>query len=421
MRLSDFSNCHRPILTKINTLRRDPQVLLLAMAFVMPLVFSVWNALLNNFVVEEAQFTGAEIGMLHSLREVPGFLAFTAVFLLLVIKEQTFALVSLALMCIGIALTGWLPFELGLYCTTVLMSIGFHYFETINQSLTLQWLDKDKAAHFMGKQLAVKSFASLLAYGSIWLCMEWLGISYLSMYMLAGGVGLCIVFVLWSSFDNFTHKSTQHKHMFLRKRYWLYYALVFFSGARRQIFMVFASFMMVEKFGYSVGDISLLFIINYVFNLLFAPKIGRWIHRIGEHRALRIEYIGLIVVFVSYALVDDAYVAAGLYVIDHLFFAMAIALKTYFQKIADHKDIASTAGVSFTINHIAAVVIPALLGIVWLTSPSLVFYIGAGFAFCSLILALNIPDRPVPGNEVRKNPWGWANISADPKAIIESK
>ena len=210
------------------------------MAFVMPLVFSVWNALLNNFVIEKAQFNGAEIGMLQSLQEVPGFLAFTAVFLLLVLKEQTLALIALAIMCIGVAATGWLPFELGLYCTTLLMSFGFHYFETINQSLTSQWLHKDEAAHFMGKQLAVKSFASLLAYGSIWILMEWFGVSYITMYMLAGGVGMIIVCLLWSGFETFNHGSTQHKHMFLRKRYWLYYALVFFSGARRQIFMVFA-------------------------------------------------------------------------------------------------------------------------------------------------------------------------------------
>ena len=394
----------------LRSLTANPQFFLLTMAFVMPLVFSVWNALLNNFVVEKASFDGAQIGMLQSLREVPGFLAFTAVFVLLVLKEQTFALVSLAVMCVGVALTGWLPFELGLYCTTVLMSIGFHYFETINQSLTLQWLDKDKSAHFMGQQLAVKSFASLLAYGAIWLLMEWVGISYVAMYMLAGGVGLLIVIWVWFAFDKFNQTSVQHKHMFLRRRYWLYYGLVFFSGARRQIFMVFASFMMVEKFGYSVGDISLLYMLNYVFNLFFAPKIGRWIHKIGEQRALCIEYLGLLCVFVGYALVENSQLAAGLYVIDHLFFAMAIAVKTYFQKIADHKDIASTAGVSFTINHIAAVVIPALLGIVWLTSPSSVFYIGAGFAICSLILASNIPLQPTSGKEVRVNLLRWANM-----------
>ena len=398
-----------PKFTKLSHFRQDPQLLLLAMAFVMPLVFSVWSALLNNFAIEKAQFNGAEIGMLHSLREIPGFLAFTAVFLLLVLKEQTLALIALAIMCIGVAATGWLPFELGLYCTTVLMSIGFHYFETINQSLTLQWLDKDKAAHFMGKQLAVKSFASLLAYGSIWILMEWFSVSYTTMYMLAGGIGMIIVCLLWTGFDTFNHGPAQHKQLFLRKRYWLYYALVFFSGARRQIFMVFASFMMVEKFGYSIGDISLLFIINYVFNLLFAPKIGKLISRIGERRALTIEYVGLLFVFISYALVDDSRIAAGLYVVDHLFFAMAIAVKTYFQKIADQKDFASTAGVSFTINHIAAVIVPALLGIVWLSSPSMVFYIGAGFALCSLVLALNIPNTPCLGNEVVKNPLYWAN------------
>lgn len=391
-------------------LRQKPELLLLAMAFVMPLTFSVWNALLNNFVIEKASFTGAEIGLLQSLREVPGFLAFTAVFVLLVLKEQTFALLSLAVMSIGVAMTGWFPFEIGLYCTTVLMSIGFHYFETVNQSLTLQWLHKDKTAHFMGQQLAVKSFASLFAYGAIWVLMEWLGFSYNTMYMLAGGAGLIIVVILWLSFPTFKEATGQHKHLIMRKRYWLYYALTFFSGARRQIFVVFAAFMMVEKFEYSVGQISLLFAVNYIFNLLFAPAIGKWIHKVGEKAALTFEYIGLFILFIAYGLVENATLAGALYVIDHLFFALAIAIKTYFQKIADPKDIASSAGVSFTINHIAAVIIPALLGIVWLTSPSLVFFIGAGFALCSLLLSRNIPGAPGQGNEVVFNPFSPSKV-----------
>lgn len=397
----------------LHAIRHNPQNLLLAMAFVMPLTYSVWNALLNNFVVEKAAFTGAEIGMLQSLREVPGFLAFTAVFILLAIKEQTFALLSLAVLSVGIAITGWFPFELGLYATTVLMSIGFHYFETVNQSLTLQWLPKDQSAHFMGKQLSVRAFASLFAYGAIWLLMEWFGMSYNSMYMLAGGAGLTIVTLLWLTFPTFKQHSQQHKQLIVRKRYWLYYALVFFSGARRQIFVVFAAFMMVEKFEYSVGDISLLFTINYVFNLLFAPKIGKWINKVGDRTALLFEYAGLAVLFISYAFVSNAYFAGVLFVIDHLLFAMAIAMKTYFQKISAHEDIASTAGVSFTINHIAAVVIPAMLGIVWLTSPELVFFLGAAFAACSFILALNIPQHPAQGNEVVHNPFGWANLPVE--------
>ena len=123
------------------------------------------------------------------------------------------------------------------------------------------------------------------------------------------------------------------------------------------------------------------------------------IGRIGERKALTLEYIGLIFVFISYGLVNDATLAAGLYILDHMFFAMAIAISTYFQKIANPKDMASSAGVSFTINHIAAVVIPAALGMVWIWSHSLVFYIGACFALASLIAAQYIPKVPSPGHE----------------------
>ena len=86
---------------------------------------------------------------------------------------------------------------------------------------------------------------------------------------------------------------------------------------------------------------------NYAFNFLFAERIGKWIGRIGERKALTLEYVGLIGVFVSYGLVEDSRVAAALYIIDHMFFAMAIAMKTYFQKIADPKDMAASAGVFY--------------------------------------------------------------------------
>ena len=127
---------------------RNPITLLVLMSVAMPLAFNTWSALLNNFAVEKAAFTGVEIGILQSLREVPGFLSFTVIFVLLILKEQTFALLSLVLLGLGVAMTGFFPSEYGLYFTTVLMSIGFHYFEAIKQSLSLQWLSKDEALKF---------------------------------------------------------------------------------------------------------------------------------------------------------------------------------------------------------------------------------------------------------------------------------
>jgi len=387
----------KPLLNRFN----KPEHLLLAMAFTMPLVFSVWMVLLNNFVIEKADFTGVEIGILQSLREIPGFLAFTVIYALLFIKEQRLALISLAVTSLGVFLTGFFPSIIGLYLTTMLMSVGFHYFETLSQSLTLQWIDKDKTAHFMGRMLSVKAMASLLAFSSIWLLMTQFTWGYQETYALFGIIGLLFTLVLALAFKHFPEKTPQTKKLILRKQYWLFYALTFFSGARRQIFVVFAGFLMVEKFHYSVADVSALFLINYVFNWLFAAKIGQLIGKFGESNVLRFEYVGLVIIFISYGLVENSTIAAALYVIDHLFFALAIAIKTYFQKIAKPEDVAATAGISFSINHIEAVIIPALLGMLWIVKPAWVFYIGAGFALCSLSLSMLIPDKPRIGMETR--------------------
>ncbi len=382
-----------------NSKWRTPFVMLMLMSAAMQLSFASWWTLLNNFAVNEVGFTGREIGIQQSIREIPGFLAFTAIFLLLLVREQTFALLALLTLGVGVAITGFLPSVWGLYFTTIIMSIGFHYYETANQSLALQWLPKDKAPAMMGRILSVAAIAQLIAYGIIFITWKTFHLSFEMVFGIAGLLTIAMVGFLWLTFPQFEAPHPQRKKLILRKRYSLYYALTFMGGARRQIFTVFAGFMMVEKFGYQVHEVSALFLINCLFNMFFAPQIGKFIGRFGERRMLTIEYTGLILVFLSYAFVSNPWAAAVLYVIDHGFFAMSIAMKTYFQKIADPGDMAPTAGVAFTINHIAAVFIPALFGLIWLVNPSAVFFLGAGMAGISLVLARLVPRNPVEGHE----------------------
>lgn len=378
----------------------NPKYLLYMMSIAMTLAFATWMVLLNNFVVERAEFSGREIGILQSIREIPGFLAFTTIFVLLLIREQKFAYFSLIMLGIGVLLTGFFPSEIGLYCTTLLMSAGFHYFETIKQSLSLQWLSVSETPEVLGKLIALTSLTSLLTYLFIWFSQEYLSLGFEIIYLISGVVCLLLTVFMWFGAPLFEGTVNQKKNLVLKRSYWLYYALTFMSGARRQIFVVFAAFLMVEKFKYSVSDIAILFIINHTFNWIFASKIGRLVGRVGERSALTFEYCGLFLIFFAYAYVDSAIMAGALYVLDHLFFSLAIAIKTYFQKIADPSDIASTAGVAFTINHIAAVFIPVSFGLVWLFSPKLVFLMGAMMSLISLILARNIPKDPKYGHEV---------------------
>ena len=386
-------------MTPIRRLLQRPEWLLYVMAAAVPLSFATWRALINNFAIEQASFSGVEMGILQSLREVPGFLAFGVVLLLLFVREQKLAVLSLALLGVGTALTGFMPSVMGLYFTTIIMSLGFHYAETVQQSLALQLIHKDHLPIVMGRQIAVGSFVGLTVFAFISFAMPALHMNYQSVYLI-GGVGtVLIALFIYLAFPHFKGEAEQHKKMILRKHYWLYYLLTFMSGARRQIFVVFAGFLMVEKFDFSAAELSMLFLINGALTIYVAPKIGHMVKRWGEKKALGFEYIGLILIFTSYAFVDNALFASLLYILDHLFFAMAIALKSYFKKIADPADFASTAGVAFSINHIAAVILPFVLGFLWIQSPKLVFLTGTAFAIASLILSRLVPANPVRGFE----------------------
>ncbi len=383
----------------MKNLFKSREALLYVMAISMVFSFSAWMSMLNNFVIEAASFDGSQIGILQSLREIPGFLAFTVVIAIMFIAQQRLAYLSMMALGIGVMLTGFFPSALGLYITTVIMSVGFHYLETLNQSLSLQWLSKANAPIVLGKITAAKSFTGLIAFVIIFIMMKYYSIDYKYVYMVFGGSTLVTGILAWIAFEHFKDDVVQEKKLVLKKEYWLFYVLTFFAGARRQIFIVFAGFLLVEKFGVDIHNMVALLFVNSILNMYFAPKIGRFIARFGERITLRVEYIGLVLVFFSYAFVDNLYFAFFLFVIDHLLFSMAIALKTYFQKIADPKDIASASAISFTINHIAAVFLPVLLGLVWLYSHSLVFIIGTGIALMSFGFSFLIPRNPEQGVE----------------------
>ena len=373
------------------------------MALTMPIAFNAWSALLNNFVIEVADFDGADIGLLHTVREIPGFLAVGVIAVIIFVREQVLAMISLMLLGVATAVTAWFPSLGGLLFVTLFSSIGFHYYETVNQSLQLQWLPKDRAPQVLGWLVAMGSASTLVVYGLIVLTWDRFDLSYNTVFMAAGGLTAVLALFCLIAYPQFDAPTPQTKKIVLRRRYWLYYALQFMAGARRQIFVVFAGFMMVERFGFEVHHLTSLYLINLIINMAAAPLLGKAVAVFGERRTLIFEYLGLAIVFAAYGGIYwfgwGVLLAAILYVIDHVLFALALALKTYFQKIADPADIAPTAAVAFTINHIAAVFLPALLGLLWVVSPGAVFGLAAGMALISLALSLLIPRHPEPGNE----------------------
>lgn len=350
--------------------------------------FQGWRTLLNNFAIEEASLSGLQIGVVQSLREVPGFLVFLVVFALLFIREHKLAAISILIMGVGISLVGFFPTFPGLIFTTILMSTGFHYFETLNKSLTLQHFNTHQAPIVLGNLRSYGALTNIIVGILVWGVADYLPYKYSFLFL-----GVFVIFAaIYILFQNPVQKETvpQHKKLFLRKKYWLFYVLNFLSGARRQIFVVFAVFLLVERYHFTIKEIAILFVINNIISYFANPIIAKWINKYGERKVLSLEYIGLVFVFLGYAYFENRYWVATLYLFDHLFFNFHIGISTYLQKIADPRDIAPSASVGFAINHIMAVVVPVMGGLLWMVDFRIPFVIGAVISVVSLFFVQQI-------------------------------
>ena len=376
----------------MKTVKQNPMYqFLIVLTIASSVGLQAWLILFNNFAVEVAGLQGNHVGMIQSVREIPGFLALLAIFVMIFIKEHRLSVLSILFLGIGLAATGIFPSYPGLLLTTLIASFGFHYFETTNQSLTLQYFDKHTSPWVFGKLRSLSAAANIGIGVFIYLFASIL--DFTQIYLVIGV--MIIAAGLWGFLKDPADRNIvpQHKKMIFRKKYWLFYFLTFMGGARRQIFMAFAVFLLVKKFQFSVHEVTALFVINNLINYFLSPIIGKAIIRFGERKVLSLEYSSLIFIFLAYAAVGSKTLVALLYILDHIFFNFSIAIRTYFQKIGDPRDIASSMAVGFTINHVAAVFLPAIGGMLWMIDYRIPFVAGAFMSLISLIAVQQIRIR----------------------------
>ncbi len=347
-----------------------------------------WTALYTNFAKEMVGVNGFQMGVLQSVREIPGFLTFLAIYVMLVVREHRLSAWSVMLMGFGIAITGFFTGFGGIIFTTMVMSIGFHFFETTNKSLTVQHFSPLETATVFARLRGYGALANIAVGITVWILAMIL--SYKTIFLLLG------VFVFSSGFymlvSNPMRSTNEHqsKKIIIKKKYWLYYVLNFLTGARRQIFTVFAIFLLVEKFELGISVVAGIYVVNYALTYFLNPQISKAIDKYGERTVLSLESISLIVVFLGYAFIPNIYIVVGLFMLDSVFMNFSIGINTYLQKTADKQDLGSLTAIGFTINHISAVVIPLFGGALWLIDRKLPFLIGAAITIVSFIFIRKI-------------------------------
>ena len=366
--------------------------------------FNVWRAMFNNFAVEEIGVSATQIGLLQSLRELPGLMGFVLGFIAIWLSEMRIMGLSVLLMGLGLVATGWASGLGGLILGAMIMSVGFHWFYPSSNSLVLMGVDREEAPEVLGRLRSIAAFAAVIGTLVIWLFVEGLKLGpisiepwgYRTTLFVIGGVVIAGGLL---SLRNGRHRTEQRekRKVIFRREYWLYYLLTFMMGSRRHIFSTFAIFLLVQVYGISVGETALLFLANSVISTVVLPQLGKLVARFGERRVLSFNFAGLIAVFLGYAWIPNLAVLYTLFILDNLFFGFNLAVESYFQKIAlSREEITSNVSMAQTINHISALVVPILGGILWeQISPSATFMAGVVIAAVSLVVVQFIRTESV--------------------------
>jgi predicted MFS family arabinose efflux permease len=375
----------------MNDFKHNPMYRYLVVLTISAMVgLQTWRTIFNNFAVEAAFLEGHQIGLIQSVREIPGIVAIFAVFTLLLIKEHRLSALSIILCGFGLATTGFFPSFFGLILTTLTMSVGFHFFQVTGPSLTLQYFDKQKSPLVIGK---LRSLAAASNVGiGILIYFSSPVLSFAQLYIIIGCLILAAGF--WAIFQNPADRNivSQRKKIFFRKKYFLYYFLRFMAGTRRQTFIAFALFLLVKKFHLTLQIIAVLFMINNVLNFFLSPYIGKSINRFGEKKILTLESIALTVIFLAFTILKVKIILIFFYILGSIIFynIPPIAIRTYFQKVGDPQDTASTMATGSTINHISTVIAPAIGGFLWMIDFRIPFWLGSVLSVVSLLAAQKI-------------------------------
>jgi predicted MFS family arabinose efflux permease len=346
--------------------------------------FGVQLTLFNNFIVERLHIEPHELGYVEALREVPGFL--NALFLALMIRfaPPRVAAASLVVMGLGIMAYAKVSSVFLLAVFSVVWSIGFHCWIPLEQSMGLAFAPTQNKGRWLGQLRSINSLAWLLAIGACMLLID--HIQYEGLFVLAGLAtalgGLALLLV------DRRGPTIREKSLVLRRRYLVFYALNFLQGCRKQMFITFAIFALVKVHGMPVGTTMILVLINQVLVTLTASWMGRLVDRYGERRMLSLSYMGLVFVFLGYAVVQHRPTLYALYCIDNLIFFGGIALTTYAHKIAPPEELKPTLSMGVTMNHVAAVIAPLVGGLAWhFFGYQVIFFSGAIIALLSLVVS----------------------------------
>jgi len=382
---------HSPVVQALSAQQRRRGLIFLGAAVgAVGCTMALQMAMNANFLADEIGVSGFQLGLLEAVRESCGVLAFVLFALLAGLAEPIVGTAMLLLLAAGLGSYWVVPDFLWVVLLSLVWSQGLHIWMPLPNSMTLALAEPNRAGHRLGQMQAAGAAGSGIALIAALICV-WLGVKIRPLYLAAGLMAILAAIFCWKIPHGI---KTPGPRLVFRRRYARYYVLCFLEGWRKQIFLCFAGFLLVRQYHTPLSTMLLLWIAANGIGYVASARVGRLIDRVGERRILVFYYACLTGMFVGYALVSLPAVLYAIFVIDSSFFVFTTALTTLVNRLAPASEHTATLSMGVAMNHVAAVTMPFVGGLLWqYVSYQWAFVIGAMAAASSIAVALRIPKH----------------------------
>jgi predicted MFS family arabinose efflux permease len=365
----------------------------------------IFTATLNNYLAEIHQLGAEARGWLEFPRELPGFLiTFVAGAMLTVFRETQMAAAAMLLSALGAVGLGFLaPSHAALVLFIIIWSLGDHIIFAVEGPIGLKLARGGREGRRLGQFGGARNLGTIVGVGVVFVLAQMLGDRYSLFYAIAA-FSAVVAGLLYAGL-RVGRGDPPSRRLVFKRRYWLFYLISALFGIRKQIFLAFGAWVLVEIHGVSVSTIALLYFIASTLGVIMRPLLGEVIDWLGERLVLAVDEILLVGICLTYAfagelLSGNAVLLAlySAYIFDIILFALRVARTTYLKKIADDPaDITPTISMGITIDHAVAMTLPVLSGYIWEAyGYQWVFILAGAIAFVGFFVCLRIrtPERP---------------------------
>jgi len=373
--------------------------LYLLVGFLLGLGTGIYNAIFPNWLSAVYGITETQRGVLEIPREGAGLIVMFVVGLMSFLGDIRLSRVTMILQFVGIFGMALLAPRYGIMAVWLfIFSLGQHVYMPLAPKIGMSLSDREHFGVRLARYSAFGLVAGIIGDGIVWVTMRWFHIDYKPLFICAGVffVGAAIAMGLMRP-DKPDH--VRPKFVF-RRQYMLYYAMCLSSGARQQIFLTFAPWVLVTVFAMDAPTFAILGIVISVVQIGTRTLVGRAIDKIGERAVLMTEAVLLILVCFGYAFSGRLFTAAvavvliaACYVIDSSMSVVEMARSTYVRKIAvDESDVTITLATGTSITHVVSMSVPTLGGLLWAATGSYqpVFMVAAVIAVINIVLTSRI-------------------------------